>query len=72
MSKTITPTKTYTAKALDAELGRRRNNKRRDAKAKAASFRLAKLTKADMDAIKNGEIVTVTFSTGRVEHIGLA
>lgn len=68
---TITATKTYTAAALDAELGRRRNNKRRDTKVRAKSYVLPKLDSADIDAIKAGEIVKVEFKSGRVEYVGL-
>lgn len=65
------PTRTFTAAALDAELGRRRNNKHREKKVTARSFVLPKLSKATVAAIKDGEIVTVNFASGRVETVGL-
>lgn len=68
---TITATKTFTAAALTAELGRRRNNKTRDEKVRAKSYIFPALTKANIAAIQAGEIVTVEFKTGRVEHVGL-
>lgn len=69
---TPAPTKTFTAAALTAELGRRRNNKTRETKARSKSFVLPKLSQADIAAIKAGETVTVTFQSGRVEHVALA
>lgn len=73
---TTTPTKTLTAKALDAELGRRRNNAKRAAngepKVKAKGFVLPSLSKAQMALIKNGEVVTLTFKSGRTETVGLS
>lgn len=75
MSKTITVTRTVSATALDNELGRRRNNKKRAAKGedkvRAKAFYLPKLSTADVETIKGGGIVSVEFSSGRVEHIGL-
>lgn len=72
MSDTIvTPTKTFTAAALTAELGRRRNNKSRDVKVRAKSYIFPALSKADIAAIQAGEVVTVSFKSGRVEHVGL-
>ena len=75
MSKTITPTRTFTAIALDAELGRRANNKKRKAKGEATvrpkSFVFPKLSKADIAAVKEGAVVKVEFGTGRVEFVGL-
>lgn len=71
MSNTVTATKTFTAAALTAELGRRRNNKSRDVKVKAKSYIFPALTKANIKAIQAGEVVTVEFKSGRVEHVGL-
>ena len=75
MSNTVTPTRTITAAALDAELGRRRNNKVRKAKGeqvvRARAFYLPALSSADIAAIKAGEVVKVEFANGRVEHVGL-
>lgn len=75
MSTTITPTRTFTAAALEAELGRRKNNRKRRANnedpKRAKSFVLPRLSKADMRAIKEGAVVTVTFQSGRTEHVGL-
>lgn len=72
---TVTPTRTFTAAALDAELGRRRKNKVRVAKGeekkRAASFVLPSLSADDMTAIKAGEVIRVEFHSGRVEHVGL-
>lgn len=68
---TVTPTKTFTAAALTAELGRRRNNKSRDVKVKAKSYVFPALTKANIKAIQEGEIVTVSFKSGRTETVGL-
>lgn len=71
MSNTITPTRTYTEKALDAELGRRRNNKTRETPVRGKGFLLTSLSKADMDQIKAGTVVVKSFNSGRVEHVGL-
>lgn len=71
MTKTIIPTRTFTAKALDAELGRRRNNKTREKRARAKSFVLAGMGGGQIAAVKAGEIVQVEFKSGRVEHVGL-
>ena len=68
---TATATKAFTSAALTAELGRRRNNKTRDIKVRPKSFVFPKLTAADIKAIQAGELVTVTFGTGRVEVVGL-
>lgn len=68
---TVTATKTFTAAALTAELGRRKNNKKRDVKVRARSFVLPALSAANIAAIKAGEIVTVDFKSGRTEHVGL-
>lgn len=74
MSST-TPTRTFTARALDAETGRRAKNKVRRAKGedtkKAASFVLPSLSAEDIATIKGGGVVTVEFNSGRVEHVGL-
>lgn len=69
--KTLVATRTFTAAALDAELGRRKNNKTRTEKVRAKSFVLPALSKAQMDEIKAGAIVTITFKSGRVELVGL-
>lgn len=54
------PVKAFTAQALDAEMGRRRNNKGRAKKVPAKSWALAKLSQADVATIKAGGTVTVT------------
>lgn len=68
-------TRTFTAKALDAEVGRRKNNRKRRAAGEPAvpakSFVLPALTKAQMAEIKNGAIVAVKFNSGRVETVAL-
>lgn len=68
---TTTATRTFTVLALDAEIGRRKNNNKRDVKARAKSFVLPKLSAADIASIKDGNVVTVTFNSGRVERVGL-
>lgn len=67
----IVPSRTITAAALVAEQGRRRNNKSRDVKVKAKSFILPALSADQMDAIIAGDLVTLTFKSGRVEHVAL-
>lgn len=59
---TDTRTKAFTAQALDAEMGRRRNNKGRSKKVHAKSWVLAKLSQADVATLKAGGTVTVTGS----------
>lgn len=72
MSNTaVTPTRTFTARALDAEVGRRRNNKTRDEKVRSKSFVLPALSKVDIEAIKAGGTVEVSFKSGRSEIVGL-
>lgn len=71
MPSTLTPTRTFTATALDQELGRRRNNKTRTQKVRARSFILPALSREDIAKIKEGEVVTVNFKTGRIETVGL-
>lgn len=72
---TITATKTFTAAALDNELKRRKNNRKRRTQgidtARAKGFVLQKMSKDQMDRVKAGEIVKVEFKSGRVEHVGL-
>ncbi len=68
---TTTATRTFAPAALDAEIGRRRNNKTRDIKVRAKSFVLPALSTSDIAAIKNGDVVEITFKSGRVEHVGL-
>lgn len=68
-------TRTFTVKALDAELGRRSNNQARKAKGdkpvRPASFVFPKLSASDIDAIKGGAIVKAEFKLGRVELVGV-
>lgn len=71
ITETVSATKAYTAQALDAEVGRRRNNKARDNKVRARSYVLPALSSADIAAIKAGNIVRVEFKSGRVEFVGL-
>lgn len=66
-----TATKTFTDKALTAELGRRKNNKTRDVKVRPGSYVFPALSKADIATIQAGETVEVTFKSGRVEVVGL-
>lgn len=71
MTTTLTPTRTFTALALDAELGRRRNNKTRDEKVRAKGYVLPALSREDIANLKNGELVKVEFKSGRTEIVGL-
>lgn len=68
---TATATKTFTARALDAEVGRRRNNRQREVQVRARSFVLPNLSAADIASVKDGNVVTVSFKSGRVERVGL-
>lgn len=70
-TKVQEPTRQFTAIALDAELGRRKNNRGRDVKVRPKSFVFPKLSSEDIDRIKAGEVVTVKFNSGRVEHVAL-
>lgn len=65
------PTRTFSVAAIDAEAGRRRNNKKRDEKARAKSFVLAGMSADQMAAVKGGEVIEVAFKSGRVETVGL-
>lgn len=71
MTTTIEVTKFVTEAGIKAELGRRRNNKGRDAKARSANYVYGKLSKADAKALLAGEVVTLEFGSGRVEHVGV-
>lgn len=66
-----TATKKFSAVALDAELGRRKNNAKRDVKVRAKSYVFPKLNAADIANIKAGQVVTVEFNSGRKERVGL-
>lgn len=73
---TITPTKTFTAKALADELARRANNKARrragEKPAKAKSWVFPAMSKQQIEAVLAGEVVEVGFGSGRTEHVGLS
>lgn len=73
---TITPTKTFTAKALADELARRANNKARrragEKPAKAKSWVFPAMSKQQIKAVLAGEVVEVGFGSGRTEHVGLS
>lgn len=75
MTTTMTPTRTFTRAALDNELKRRKKNRKRKAQgidiARSKSFVLRKMSQEQMGRVKDGETVTVTFNTGRVEHVAL-
>lgn len=69
MSKTITPTRTFAAKGITDEQGRRRKPKTTRGKAKSWVF--SRMDNADLQAVLDGEIVKVEFASGRVEFVGL-
>jgi hypothetical protein len=73
-TKTLTPTRTFSKLALTNELARRQNNKARKAagaaKARAASWVFPGLTKDVIKAVIDGEVVEVSFKSGRTEVIG--
>ena len=75
MPETKSPTKTFTAKALSDELARRVKNKARKRQGKdatrAASWVFPAMSKAQIEAVLAGEIVTVEFKSERVELVGL-
>jgi hypothetical protein len=73
MPKTPTPTHTFTAAALKAEQGRRKNNKTRPKgeKAKAKSFIFPAMNGDQIEAVLAGSVVELTFKSGRVELVGL-
>lgn len=72
---TITPTKTFTAKALADELARRANNKARrragEKPAKAKSWVFPAMSGPQIEAVLAGQVVTVEFGSGRTEYVGL-
>lgn len=73
-STTIKPrrrkaTKQFAAKAITDEIGRR--SKPKAGRGKAKSWVFSALGAADLAAILDGGVVTVTFGSGRVEHVGL-
>ncbi len=70
---TITPTTTFTAQALHAEQGRRKNNKNRPKgdKAKATSWVFPAMGGEQIQAVLAGSVVEVTFKSERVELVGL-
>lgn len=71
-TSTITvPTKAFSAVTLDAEMGRRRNNKGRAKKVHAKSWVLAKLSAADVATIKAGGTVTVSGSKAGAVNVTL-
>ena len=53
----------FTAKALQSELGRRRNNKKRDPedKTRAQSWVFGGMSKTDINAVLEGDTVPVAF-----------
>lgn len=67
--------KSFTAAALTAELGRRRNNKARRANGepivRATSYVLPALSKEVIERIQGGETVPVEFKSGRIVHVSL-
>lgn len=62
-TKRIVEDKTFSAQALKAEQGRRRNNRRREAgdKVRPASWVFRGLSNADIEAILEGETITASF-----------
>lgn len=62
-------TKTFARKGITDELARRSKPKAERGKAKSWVF--SALGKSDLAAILDGQIVTVAFGSGRVEHVGL-
>lgn len=64
-------TRTFTARALTSELGRRRNNKAKGTSSRARSWVFSKMDNDDIECVLGGEIVTVEFGSGRVERVGL-
>ena len=59
----------YAANTIKGEFTRRKNNKKRDKKAHAANWALAKLSKVDSSTLLAGGSVTVIASTGRCQTI---
>lgn len=63
-------TKVIAMKAIDDEIGRRRNNKTREQKKRPKAWYLAKLTRPDFAVLKAGGTVTVVGKkSGRVVHL---
>lgn len=79
MSTTVTEpiVKTFTRQAIEAEVGRRANNKKKlkanpDAKkAKAKGHTLPALAGEQIEALLRGDTVTVNFKSSRVEHVSI-
>jgi hypothetical protein len=65
---TITPTKTFAAKGIKDEIGRRKKPKAERSRAKSWVF--GAMTGSDLDAVLNGETVKVEFKN-RIEFVAL-
>lgn len=71
---TVTETvevKQFTEAALNAEIGRRKNNKGREKTARTASWALGKLTKPQFVEVKAGGTVRVVANSGRKADVSL-